>query len=567
MRCYYEILGVERTADPSKIKEAFRKASLIWHPDKNSAPEATAKFQELQEAYRVLSDVQERAWYDRHRDQILRGGQGGVGGNYTEERLDVFKYFSRSCFDGFDDGPKGFYTVYRKVFEDIADEERLASDSFNTSDSEDVSSFPTFGQLDSDYDSVVRPFYTYWEGFSTRKSYSWVEKYDTRRLSSRTERRLAEAENRRLRDAAKKERNEEIRALVAYVGHRDKRVAAERARFEAAAEEAYERNRVQATRIRQKNAAELEAEWAQEVASGGLSSQWETDFQKELDRLEAGLDGAASLYEETSSDEKNSEDSGHDDEEEVEEEVDDESCLLCVACDKVFASLGAKINHEASKKHKKQVELLRSILLQEEEGMRLTKESLEIQEVEISGNDDLRKKEVKLTKRAKKAKRRQQRDMKREEQEGILSGNPEHPPLKGDPVEPVSESDSDMGMSEVQKGKSSNQKKSRRRRQRAVDPEVLEHSEGGEHQVEKIGEGKVVDEEEIYIVESSSKAKAQKSRQSQDPSRIHTCLICNEVYPSKNKLFSHIKETGHAALKSGPAPASKKPNTNKKNRK
>ncbi|KAM3173174.1 hypothetical protein ACTXT7_013021 [Hymenolepis weldensis] len=186
MRCYYELLGVEKTADADEIKKAFRKSSLIWHPDKNPAPDATSKFQELQEAYRVLSDTQERAWYDRHRDQILRGGQGGISGDYTEERLDVFKYFTRSCFTDFDDGPNGFYTVFRKVFEDIANEERRSSDKFDQADSdEEDTSFPTFGQSDSDYETVVRLFYAYWEGFSTGKSYSWVEKYDIRRLSSR----------------------------------------------------------------------------------------------------------------------------------------------------------------------------------------------------------------------------------------------------------------------------------------------------------------------------------------------------------------------------------------------
>lgn len=104
-------IGVEKTADAEEIKKAFRKSSLIWHPDKNPAPDATSKFQELQEAYRVLSDTQERAWYDRHRDQILRGGQRGIGGDYTEERLDVFKYFARSCFTDFDDGPNVCFNI------------------------------------------------------------------------------------------------------------------------------------------------------------------------------------------------------------------------------------------------------------------------------------------------------------------------------------------------------------------------------------------------------------------------------------------------------------------------
>ncbi len=52
--------------------------------------------------FRVLSDAQERAWYDRHRDEILRGR----GGDYEEERLDVFQFFARSCFSGFDDEEK-----------------------------------------------------------------------------------------------------------------------------------------------------------------------------------------------------------------------------------------------------------------------------------------------------------------------------------------------------------------------------------------------------------------------------------------------------------------------------
>lgn len=159
--------------------------------------------------HRVLSDAQERAWYDRHRDQILRGGQGGAAGDYREERLDVFQFFSRSCFMDFDDGPKvcpcsfihrsflpmtqfvrilsqGFYTVFRHAFEEIAAEERRASDECSTSSSDESALFPTFGKSDSDYDSVVRSFYTFWESFATRKSYSWVERYDTRRLSSRT---------------------------------------------------------------------------------------------------------------------------------------------------------------------------------------------------------------------------------------------------------------------------------------------------------------------------------------------------------------------------------------------
>ena len=56
-RCYYETLEVERNADDSKLKAAFRKLAMKWHPDKNPG-DATSevKFKEINEAYEVLKD-------------------------------------------------------------------------------------------------------------------------------------------------------------------------------------------------------------------------------------------------------------------------------------------------------------------------------------------------------------------------------------------------------------------------------------------------------------------------------------------------------------------------------
>lgn len=61
---YYAALGVTPDADASQIKAAFRKRAMELHPDRNSAPDATKKFQFLNEAYAVLSDENIRAEYD-----------------------------------------------------------------------------------------------------------------------------------------------------------------------------------------------------------------------------------------------------------------------------------------------------------------------------------------------------------------------------------------------------------------------------------------------------------------------------------------------------------------------
>ena len=56
-RDYYEVLGVERTADADTIKRAYRKLAMQHHPDKNPGDKAAEeKFKEAAEAYGVLSD-------------------------------------------------------------------------------------------------------------------------------------------------------------------------------------------------------------------------------------------------------------------------------------------------------------------------------------------------------------------------------------------------------------------------------------------------------------------------------------------------------------------------------
>lgn len=64
MKTYYEILGVSPDASPKEIKKAYRRLAKKYHPDASQTEEMTRKFQEITEAYSVLSDVEKRRQYD-----------------------------------------------------------------------------------------------------------------------------------------------------------------------------------------------------------------------------------------------------------------------------------------------------------------------------------------------------------------------------------------------------------------------------------------------------------------------------------------------------------------------
>ncbi|XWS64467.1 hypothetical protein CRYUN_Cryun05aG0006500 [Craigia yunnanensis] len=67
--CYYSVLGIRKDASFSDIRTAYRKLAMKWHPDRYArnpgvAGEAKRRFQQIQEAYSVLSDESKRSMYD-----------------------------------------------------------------------------------------------------------------------------------------------------------------------------------------------------------------------------------------------------------------------------------------------------------------------------------------------------------------------------------------------------------------------------------------------------------------------------------------------------------------------
>jgi len=91
---YYEVLGVERTADDGELKTAYRKLAMQYHPDRNpNNPEAEERFKACSEAYQVLSDADKRAAYDRFGHAGVSGAGGFAGGNPFQGQGDLGDIF------------------------------------------------------------------------------------------------------------------------------------------------------------------------------------------------------------------------------------------------------------------------------------------------------------------------------------------------------------------------------------------------------------------------------------------------------------------------------------------
>ncbi|KAG0280609.1 hypothetical protein BGZ95_009451 [Linnemannia exigua] len=336
--CHYVVLDIDKSASEIDIKKAYRRKALEWHPDKNHhrVEEATKQFAFIAEAYEVLSDPQERAWYDSHRDAILRGDDKsdqaeGVAGTTAAE---LMKYFSTSVYKGFQDNNAGFFTVYRTVFEKLAQEEAEALANDRSEDSANVKlHFPSFGcsttTYDDNSDSDVKQFYNAWLTFSSQKSFSWCDKYRLSEAPDRRIRRAMEKENKKFRDAARKEFNDTVLSLASYVRKRDPRFLA------------YQEQQKQ------------------------KQKQVQADLKARIEREKEALRAKAEQFQEQAwakvqDDEDESEDGSDNDEDDFDQEFE------CIICDKFFKSERQWKNHERSKKHLKAVEDIRLEMMHEE---------------------------------------------------------------------------------------------------------------------------------------------------------------------------------------------------------
>ncbi len=108
-RDYYEVLGIDKSADENTIKKAYWSLAKKYHPDKNPGDkEAEEKFKEVNEAYGVLSDAEKKAKYDQFGhaafDPAAGGGYGGGFGGGFGDFGDLGDIFGSIFGNGFGGG-------------------------------------------------------------------------------------------------------------------------------------------------------------------------------------------------------------------------------------------------------------------------------------------------------------------------------------------------------------------------------------------------------------------------------------------------------------------------------
>lgn len=334
--CYYDLLGLERNCTDDDIKKAYRKTALRFHPDKAllndmDVEEATAKFQDIQEAHETLSNPNERAWYDSHREQILSGKDIGEGEDLFAEELNLWQYFGKRY--PFDDGPKGFYTNFRHLFEKIHSEEMHYQ--------EDPRPAPTFGNSTSP-SKETNAFYQYWMNFISNRPFGYADLWRTQDGGNRQVRRLMEKENKSAQNAARKEYMNSVRQLATRIQNRDPRIFAKKEEDEKKRLEKIEKDK--AEKIEKEAQRKVEREEARKIE---LARWAEIDAEREAKG-------------------------------EVGEDSDDESDVLyyCEACEKQFKSEKQLNSHCKSKKHKKAWEEF------------MTRQLEEMEESELEEDDD-----------------------------------------------------------------------------------------------------------------------------------------------------------------------------------
>lgn len=593
--CYYELLGVETTATDTDLKKAYRKKALLLHPDKNphDVEGANQRFALVRSAYEVLSDPQERSWYDAHKSQILRDDEDLVGADEPAEMIipsislqELLRYFNPSLYAQVDNSLSGMYSVAERLFERIAAEEvthgkyqqlpKFAKYMDDSPNANAVDSsfllYPRLGNSHTDYALGIRNFYSTWNNFLSVKSFNWVDEYRYSAAPDRRTRRLMEKENKKARDAAKKEYNETVRKFVNFIKKRDPRVKKGADELENA------RKKMQRENL-QRQATELKIQKMAEMSNQTVQDWQEMDLQ-ELEELEK------MLRDELDYDSEQTTDSEFD---EFKDNLNGDY-YECFACDKTFKSKNQFETHENSKKHRDMVEILREEMRQEGVELGIDKDDTYLSEFETAESDftedDFEPNPMETNSNA---------HFNAAPHGNISTGTN----IRNSSSSQASFHEGEWNLLEIdddvqsEKGDfeeiprvKKNKKTKSKKNYDSISAEALDEGKNElDDEIAKLVSGIGINSDDNWENDKKKKKNKKKLQDnsiaqatsiapspSEDkkkkkpevpvkvPNGAERCAVCKEIFTSRNKLFQHVKNSGHAA----PVPEREKKSKRKK---
>ncbi|KAG8908328.1 hypothetical protein FRB99_007254 [Tulasnella sp. 403] len=344
---YYTLLEVSEDATQDEIRNP------------NDVEAATQKFAALQQAY------EERAWYDSHRsslapepdaeavfEDIRKGAPPPTSKRKSTDpglqAKHLLRFMDASIWKAMDDSDYASRPFLSYRYHGIILTRRTLLLIFQPQ---------TFGyshwtwgtnagpKEDSGAQEAVRNFYNAWLSFATAKDFIWKELWNLSEAPNRQVRKGMEGENKKARNDARRDYNDTVRALVKFIRKRDPRYQAHLVRQVSAQQQARSGSGAQALQRAQNNNSSRAA-----AAEQFVEQAWQQTDSARLDEDDEWADPAALQ-------------NRGDDDEDAEYE--------CVVCQKSFKSERAWTNHEQSRKHIKEVELLKRRMRKENQELGL----------------------------------------------------------------------------------------------------------------------------------------------------------------------------------------------------
>lgn len=598
--CYYELLEVSSTATETELKKAYRKKALQLHPDKNpdNVEEANHKFSLVRAAYEVLSDPQERTWYDNHKQSILNDedeiieGESYLPSISTEE---IYRFFNPGMYTEMNDSISGFYQIVTRIFGRLAHEEIQHGkyskvpgyDKYHDDDDKNINvidpsllMYPRFGNSQSSYVDQVRQFYNIWGSFQTCKTFNWKDEYRYSIAPDRRTRRMMERENKKLRDEARKEYNEAIKKFVNFIKKRDPRV-------KSGQEELNKLNK-------RKQLQEYENQIRQQqhlnkLKNNGANKFTEQDWQKltpeELQEFEQMLqeeyEGEGEEEDDDSTDsefEQYKNGNSNENNYEIHE-------FECIVCDKIFKNETQFQIHEDSKKHKKNVRQLQWEMKQEGIELGIDKhDDNDLSEFETASSEfhsDYSEEELEEVEEYKEDQEDQDVEVK-PSKDNIVEESKSKIDL--DNLEVDDEIDEDSVINTTTTATATSKKGSKASLNK-VEEDLAKLLGQTSLTTNNNDESDDDDDDDDWLDNKKKSKKGKKTKKkSQTNSKESTpnnnteskpvinpntekCSVCGTIFQSRNQLFNHVKSEGHAAPPPPPPPKSKSKSKKKNKRK